>query len=156
MKEKLRLIPLQVNWKAGRYGIHIEGQEAATLRVSTMVTLSDDSKKRLTIQFESFAACRFLNFNFGDQHYNEYLIRSPDNMFLEDTADWEPYCHLFREKGICPNPYFYIVENTSWFREKQVYQRLPKRGFKHFLLVGYDSYLEVLAKDDLKYQLDSQ
>jgi hypothetical protein len=155
MQEKRKLVPMQVNWKAGAYGINIEGSEQATLTVNTIVTLADDSEKKLTISFESFAACRFFNFNFGEHNYNEFLVQSPEGEFVEDTADWGPYLPLFREKGICPNPYFYEVQNTDWFNEKEVFQPLAKRGFKHFLLVGYDSYLEVLAKDDVKYQLDN-
>jgi len=155
MQEKRKLVPMQVNWKAGAYGINIEGSEQAMLTVNTIVTLFDDSEKKLTISFESFAAIRFFNFNFGEHNYNEYLIQSPEGIFLEDTADWEPYLPLFHEKGICPNPYFYEVQNTDWFNEKEVFQPLAKRGFKHFLLVGYDSYLEVLAKDNVKYHLDN-
>ncbi len=155
MKEKRKLVPMQVKWKAGDYGINIEGSEQATLTVNTIVTLSDDSEKKLTISFESFAECRFFNFNFGEHNYNEYLIQSPYGTFLEDTADWSSYVILFQGEGLCPNPYFYEVQNTNWFNEKEVYQPLAKRGFKHFLLVGYDSYLEVLAKDDVKYQLDN-
>jgi hypothetical protein len=80
------------------------------------------------------------------------MIQSPEGTFLEDTADWSPYASLFKEKGICPNPYFYEVQNTGWFNEKEVYQPLAKKGFKHYLLVGYDSYVEVLAKG-VRYEL---
>ena len=153
MQEKRKLVPVQVNWKAGAYGINIEGSEGEALTVNTIVTLADDSEKRLTITFESFAEIRFFNFNFGEHNYNEFLIRSPEGTFLEDTADWAPYALYFREKGICPNPYFYEVQNTGWFNEKEVYQPLVKRGFKHFVLVGYDSYVEVLATAEVGYAL---
>ena len=152
MQEKRKLVPVQVNWKAGAYGINIEGSEAEALTVNTIVTLADDSEKKLTITFESFAECRFFNFNFGEHNYNEFLIQSPEGAFLEDTADWAPYASLFKEKGVCANPYFYEVENTGWFNEKEVYQPLAKKGFKHYLLVGYDSYVEVLAMG-VEYEL---
>jgi hypothetical protein len=153
MQEKRKLVPVQVNWKAGTYGIYIDGSEQSTLIANTIVTLADGSQKKLAITFEPFAEFRYYNFNFWESNYNEFLVQSPDGVFLEDTADWEPYKHLFPETGICPDPYFYEVQNTDWFNEKG-YQRLINKGFKHFLLVGYDSYLEVLAKDDVKYQLD--
>jgi hypothetical protein len=153
MQEKRKLAPVKVNWKAGAYGINIAGSEGEALTVNTIVTLADDSEKRLTITFGSFAEIRFFHFNFGEHNYNEFLIQSPEGTFLEDTADWDPYALYFREKGICPNPYFYEVQNTGWFNEKEVYQPLTKKGFKHFLLVGYDSYVEVLAKEGVGYEL---
>ena len=83
----------------------------------------------------------------------EYLVQAPDGEFLIDTADWDPYKHLFEETGISPNPGFYEVQNTEWFNDKW-YQKLTKQNFKHYLLVGYDSYLEVLAKASIKYEFE--
>jgi hypothetical protein len=156
MQEKRKLVPMQVNWKAGAYGIYTEASEQSALVANTIVRLQDGSEKKLILTFESFAECRYFNFNFGESNYNEYLVQSPDGAFLEDTADWTPYGPSFRENGVCINPYFYEVQNTDWFNEKKhVYLPLAKKGFKHFLLVGYDSYLEVLANDSIKYQLEN-
>ncbi len=110
-----------------------------------------ERKKKLSISFPSFAEVRFFNFNFGEHHYNEYEIKGPDGNFLEDTFDWQQLNHIFQEKGSCPNPYFYEVLNTAWFEEKEIYKPLAAKKFKHFLLVGYDSYLEILAVDDVQY-----
>jgi hypothetical protein len=153
MQEKRKLVPVKVNWKAGAYEIYINGSEQSTLIATTIVALSDGSNKRLKIIFELFAECRYFNYNFWESNYNESLIQAPDGEFRIDTADWEPYSHLFKETGICPNPYFYEIQNTNWFNEKW-YQKLTKQNYKHFLLTGYDSYLELLAKDSVKYEFE--
>lgn len=154
MQEKRKLVPVKVNWRAGRYGIYIDGSEQSTLIAKTIVVLSDGSEKNLKIHFDPFAECRYFNDNFWESNYNENLIKSPEGIFLDDNAgDWYPYRDVFKETGICPNPYFYEVENTNWFSEKW-YQKLLKQNYKHFLLTGYDSYLEVLAKDSIKYEFE--
>jgi hypothetical protein len=153
MQEKHKLAPVKVNWKAGAYELYIHGSEQSTLIATTIVKLPDGSNKRLRIIFESFAEFRFFNYNYGESNYKEYLIQAPDGIFLEDTADWDPYGPSFRGDGVCINPYFYEVQNTEWFNEKW-YQKLTKQNFKHYLLVGYDSYLEVLAKDSIKYEFE--
>ena len=153
MQEKLKLVPIKANWEARHYEISIEGSAQSPLIATTIVQMSDGSEKRLRIHFELFAECRYFNYNFGESNYNEYLIQSPDGMFLTDTADWEPYRYLFKETGICPNPYFYEVQNTEWFNKKW-YLKLVNKDWKHFLLVGYDCHLEVLAKDSVKYEFE--
>ncbi len=46
MKEKLKLAPVSVAWKAGAYGISIEGAEADTFTAATTVTLKDGTEKK--------------------------------------------------------------------------------------------------------------
>ncbi|OQP45128.1 hypothetical protein A4H97_32840 [Niastella yeongjuensis] len=153
MQEKRKLVPVAVNWEAGAYEIFIEGSAQSTLIASTVVKLPDDSIKRVRIIFEPFAESRYFNYNFEESNYKDYLIQAPDGTFLEDTDDWDAYGPAFRKDGVCINPYFYEVQNTEWFKEKW-YQELTRKNFKHYLLVGYDSHLEVLAKDSIQYEFN--
>lgn len=154
MQEKRKLVPVKVNWEAGRYEIFINGSAQSTLIATTIVKLSDGSNKRLKIIFEPFAECRYFNDDFWESNYNENLIKSPEGIFLEDNAAaWYPYRDVFKETGISPDSSFYEVLNTNWLNERW-YKRLDNKSYKHFLLVGYDSYLEVLAKDSVKYEFE--
>ncbi|WP_143310267.1 hypothetical protein [Chitinophaga vietnamensis] len=150
-KEKIRLLPLEVAWKAGAYGISIDGSEADKLTITTIINLAIGDPKELRIEFSSFAEVRFFNFNFGEYNYGAYLVNAPTGEFVEDTYDWQSLDAHFKESNICPNPYFYEVQNSAWFEEREIYQALLKKNFKHFILVGYDSYVEVLARDDIQY-----
>ncbi|HVI43357.1 MAG TPA: hypothetical protein VM802_00740 [Chitinophaga sp.] len=145
MNYKIKLVPIKVSWQAGRNSIVIEGVEGNTVSVHTTVKLSDDSYKKIKIDFPLFAECRFLNFNFGEHNYDNFLIRDPSDRYVKDTYDWKEWDSIFAETGVCPNPYFYEVENTTWINNKDFYSDLFAKGFKHFILVGYDSYLEILA-----------
>jgi hypothetical protein len=154
MQEKRKLVPVKANWEAGRYEINIDATAQSTLIATTIVQLADGLEKSLKIIFESVAECRYFNDSYGESNYNENLILSPEGIFLEDNAAaWYPYRDVFKETGISPDSKFYEVQNTNWLNERW-YQRLDNKGYKHFLLVGYDSYLEVLAKDTIKYEFE--
>lgn len=145
ISDKMKLVPVSVKWKAGAYGISITTQEADALQVETIVRNNDGVEERIAIRFATFAACRFFNFNFEEQHYDAFLIKAPSGVFVADTYDWKNEEPFYRETGICPNSGFYEVENTGWFEERSIYTKLKEKGFKHYILLGYDSYLEILA-----------
>lgn len=144
MKDKLNLIPVRVGWKAGSYGISQHSAEADVLELKTVVKENDGAEKELKIRFPSFAEVRFYNFNFGEHHYNGFVIQGPSGEFMEDTFDWS---------GFAPsaNPGFYEVNKSAWFQERDMYVSLAAKGYKHYILVGADSYVEVLATGDVEY-----
>lgn len=154
IKDKMKLLPVNVGWRLGAYGIGFEAAESDVLTVKSIATFQPRERQQVAISFPSIAECRFYNFNFGEHHYNEFLIRAPSGEFVTDTYDWKEHDLFWKEKGVCPNPYFYEVENTGWFDEREIYGDLRKQGFRHFLLVGYDSYLEVLAKGDFTWKVN--
>lgn len=67
--------------------------------------------------------------------------------FSEPVTDTGRYLREFegwwRERGQCPNPQAYEVRGSTWPKEVGA-ERLALR---HFLLVGADAYVEVLAKN---------
>ncbi|MBC8111732.1 MAG: hypothetical protein H7Y04_11790 [Verrucomicrobia bacterium] len=49
---------------------------------------------------------------------------------------------LWTNSGICPNPDFYEVINSQWVAETEAH----KWKCKHFVIVGHDMWLELLAQ----------
>ena len=44
------------------------------------------------------------------------------------------------------------MENSPWYEERKMYIDLKSRGYMHFLLTGYESYIELFAKNDFKIE----
>ena len=50
---------------------------------------------------------------------------------------------IWLQNGICPNPNFYEIEGSPWVEATNA----SRWGGRHFLLVGHDAYIEIIAKD---------
>ncbi|SRR5713226_1487458 len=61
--------------------------------------------------------------------------QSPEDWVRKFWAEW-------RRTGFCPVPNFYEVGFSPWLKETGYEQY----GYKHFLILGHDAYVEVLAK----------
>ncbi len=152
----MKLSPVKVEWQAGRYEISITAIEEGFLKIKTTVNLSNGEEKLIQINFDQFAEIKFKNLNFSEHNYNGYIIKTPQGEYSNDFNKWHEIKvnNVWKETNICYNSFFFIVENSNWFEEKDTYQVLKKKGFVHYLLDGYDSYLEILAKEgifDWKY-----
>lgn len=66
---------------------------------------------------------------------------------IRDGVDPAKWLKEFQEKwvttGICPDPGFYEVINSGWLQETDAI----KYGLKHFLIVGEDSYIEIICDE---------
>ncbi len=151
MSEKIKLRAIPIPWRLGRYGIGIETFESKSLAVKTVGVDFSEKEHALIIRFDSIAALQFFNFNFEEQHYGDYETMTAHGELFDNLGQSDKsYINYWRETGICYDSYFYIVENTKWFTDKDGLSDLEKRGFRHFLIEGYGSYLEVLAE---KYEI---
>jgi hypothetical protein len=58
---------------------------------------------------------------------------------------WEESVKRFRQQwgrtSICPDPGMYEVENSTWLQETGA----SDEGLKHYLIIGHDVYIEILA-----------
>jgi hypothetical protein len=153
--EKLILVPVKVEWQAGRYGIRIEAVEQDVLNISIVVTFLNGDDKEIVITFKSFAEIKYVNLNFGESRYNDFIIKSPSGELVDNQFDWDKIktSGILEKNKTCYNPYFYSVENTLWWSEKEEYVKLKAKGFEHFILVGYDSYIEIFGKNDFEWAL---
>jgi hypothetical protein len=52
------------------------------------------------------------------------------------------FCDAWRASTLCPNPRMYEIKGSAWLKE------LGKHadGYTHYLILGHDAYIEVLAE----------
>ena len=79
----------------------------------------------LEVVFPLFAKLEYTMMNFWEQNYNNFEINSD-----------------YIKAG------FFYVKNSNW--NKIQYDPLNRFNLNHFLIVGYDSYLEILANENFK------
>jgi hypothetical protein len=164
MSGKIKMSPVQVNWKSSNSELEVAIQERENLRVRCQVDLlteesigkilrSDFSEgiktdvKNLEISFPVFAEVRFRMLNFWEFKYGDFEIVS-ENDELKLSNNREVF-KFWAENSIHPDPGFYLVENSVWVEELD-YGNIKSLNLKHYLITGYDSYLEVLAQDNFK------
>lgn len=68
----------------------------------------------------------------------------------EDIAAWRnKFMQTWSAERVCPNPSFYLVENSDWISQSE----MKKWGLKHYLILGESSSIEILAQ---AYDWDSK
>ena len=59
----------------------------------------------------------------------------------QDIDEWNRYFSTeWRRTSRCPDPGMYEILYSAWLQD------VGARGLKHFLVIGEDSYIEVLAE----------
>jgi hypothetical protein len=53
------------------------------------------------------------------------------------------FMEAWRASEFCPNPRMYEIDNSPWVRELGA----SASSFRHYLMLGHDAYVEVLAED---------
>jgi hypothetical protein len=95
-----------------------------------------------------------VNVNFEERNYGDFLVQTPLGDYVEDTFPIsEKYASFWEEKGVCPDSYFYEVDASIIFEPKEFYRDLLKRKFRRYILVGYDSYAEILAEENFEIKI---
>jgi hypothetical protein len=154
MNTKLKLKPIPIEWQLGKYGIFIEASEGDRLSIKTKGVNLKKEIIDLIIEFKSFAEFRFFNFNFEEHNYGDFFVQIPSGDYVEDTFPIsENYASFWEEEGICPDSYFYEIDSSIIFESKEIYGDLLKRKFRHYILVGYDSYVEILAQENFEIKI---
>jgi hypothetical protein len=60
----------------------------------------------------------------------------------QGVEEWKrQFQSAWAQNRLCPNPRMYEVSNSSWIDELKL-----SNEFKHFLLMGHDTYVEIIAK----------
>lgn len=72
------------------------------------------------------------------ENWGEDMAREFEDMARECA---ERSMEEWRRTSICPDPGMYEIENSPWLRELN----FPED--RHFLILGHDAYVEVLAED---------
>ena len=159
--------PVPVNWRNSNSELTVEIRERESLKVICQVDLLTEKSiekilnndfsegieteiKDLEISFPVFAEVRFKMLNFWEFKYDEFeIVSDKPEIKLSNHQD---VFRFWAENSIHPNPGIYLIKNSNWLAELD-YGNIGKLNLKHYLITGYDSYLEVLAQDNFSFTL---
>ncbi|MGY5954954.1 Aminopeptidase N [Kosakonia sp. BK9b] len=106
------------------------------LDVQTLADYHHDTYREIELHFRPVAELRCTTLNFFEAHHNDFLIQ----------PDVENVIACWQEKHLHPQSGFYQVMDSPLLQQKgRLYDPLQRLNLKHYLLVGYDSYIEIIA-----------
>ncbi|WP_447876531.1 hypothetical protein [Serratia fonticola] len=137
---KKQLTPEKVGFRISTTDLEIVYTESSGVKLRLDAQRIDDVKSEvyrgIEITFLVVAELRCITLNFFDNHYDSFEIKGGiDN----EMAFWE-------ENGYHPNPQFYQVVNSDILESKRkLFDPNDRLDLKHYLIIGYDSYVEIIA-----------
>ena len=128
---KYNLKPVEVDFVVRTTTMSFQVSERDSLPVTIEVAISnhecqDEVIKQAVIDFPVFAKLEYAMLNFGEANYDDFEV-------VDNTVD---------------NLGLYYVTNSSW--DQSSFDPLQRLNLAHFLIVGYDSYIEVLASNNFE------
>lgn len=138
----ITLISEQVNFRISTTDIKVIYTERSGVKIIfDVLRLEDFEKKKYSsveLLFEIVAELKCVSLNFFELNCNQYEIFRLDER-LNDFDFW-------KTSGYNPSSGFYQVDNSDWLkRTKSTYDPQGNLNLKHFIIEGYDSYIEILA-----------
>jgi hypothetical protein len=129
----------------------IKSQEVVVAQHPTSLVEEDFSQyqyQKLQVRFDTFYAVKMSSshdslsvINYKDYDWSSVMFF---DLLCEDSKIWSEKFHSYwKEKNICPDPRMYEVGHSRWLDETKA----SRFGCKHFIFLGHDNYIEVLAKD---------
>lgn len=98
-----------------------------------------DRREAFRVVFDVVAELRCISLNFYESNHGEYEVL--------DVRDLEDVEAFWRETGFHPDPGLYQFEDLDEpNRRMGLYDPLRRLGLRSFLLVGNDSYIQVVAQ----------
>ncbi|WP_196892251.1 hypothetical protein [Aureivirga marina] len=138
------LIPEEVNFEISTTDLLVKYTERNKTEILLDVLsfknyLKNDSYNTIKIEFEIVAEINCISLNFFEKYdENEFEIFKI-NEGLTDLEFW-------KENNYHPDSGFYQVDNSKKLeKNNKIYDPLNRLKLKHFLIVGADSYIEIIA-----------
>lgn len=104
-----------------------------------------DRREAFRVVFDVVAELRCISLNFYESNHGEYEVL--DAQALEKLEDLDDVEAVWRETGFHPDPGLYQFEDLDEpNRRMNLYDPLRRLGLRSFLLVGNDSYVQVVAQ----------
>jgi hypothetical protein len=106
-------------------------RDGATIKIDVVYEekKEDDTRTTLIISFDAVAEMKCVSANFFEIKYGKFNI-------IEDSESLE------RDR----NSGFYVVLDSAWKKEmNHLYDPGNRLSLHHFIVCGYDSYIELLA-----------
>lgn len=152
----MKLIPEKTNFRISTTDLKVVYTESSgvrlTLDVQQQADVADQRYRSQDIQFNTTAELRCVTLNFFEQYYGEVGVEKPaeDECPANELDFWEKY-------GYHPNPGFYQVYPSAILQDKaEIFDPLDRLQLKHYLIIGYDSYVEIVASSYDYVGLDSK
>ena len=102
-----------------------------------------DTYREIELHFHTVAELKCITLNFFDFNYGDFELQGE----ASNTVNY------WGTNGINPDPYFYkIIDSDILISRGKVYDPNDRLDLKHYLVIGCDSYIEVVAsKYEIKY-----
>ena len=138
----ISLIPEAVDFQISTTDMLVKYEERSGAHVAIDVLRLEDCIQRkytsIGILFNTVAELRCSSLNFYEAFHGGYNVLNV-NKGGSDLDFW-------KENGYHPNSGFYQVDESEWLRESVArYDPQSRFELKHFLIIGNDSYVELLA-----------
>lgn len=106
------------------------------VEIQSLKDFENDRYREVEFTFVNVAQLKCTTLNFFEARHEEYKIECK----VDDTLGY------WKETGINPDPGVYSVGDSKVLGEKGTfYDPANRLQLKHFLIVGYDSYVEIIA-----------
>ena len=148
------LQPMLVPWRVSstpELDVKVEetGDAIATFEVSTLPSLdprnSEGHPLRVLVVFRAGQWVRTAPAA-SDSYAldrSKFSFERIETIPTQHVTDMEEFNRAWESEGVCPQPDFFEVLSSSWLREVHG----ERWKLKHYLVVGHDMYLEVLARE---------
>lgn len=139
---KIKLTPEKVDFRISTTDLEViyteSGGVVLRIDVQTFDDMNHDKYREVTIGFKTVAELKCITLNFFESKFNEFEIESgSNNRNIED---------FWKVNGYSLNPNFYQVINSEALEKKnKIYDPKGRLDLKHYLIIGCDSYLEIIA-----------
>ncbi|WP_323862766.1 hypothetical protein [Xenorhabdus szentirmaii] len=137
----MKLIPEKVDFRISTTDLETVYTESGGMKLRIDAQKREDIENNhyceIVINFVSVAELRCTTVNFWEFHYSDFII---ENVAGNDgMAFW-------RKNNYSADPHFYELANSKILEERgKRYDPRNGLNLKHYLIIGYDSYIEVVA-----------
>ncbi len=139
---KMKLIPEKVGFRISTTDLEVIYTESkgVVLRidVQTLDDMNCGNHREIKIIFKTVAELKCITLNFFESNIDSFEIENePDTFHAID---------FWKKNGHHPNPHFYQILNSDVLKKNiTIYDPGNRLNLKHYLIAGYDSYLEIIA-----------
>ncbi|MDV5354766.1 hypothetical protein QM201_07625 [Enterobacter asburiae] len=136
------LVPEKLNFRLSTTDLEVIYTESSGVRlkieVQTFSDFKNDKYSKAELQFNNVAELKCTSLNFYEFHHGEFVIESINN---DVVGYWE-------KKDIHSDPGVYMVSSSEVLESRgAIYDPNNRLSLKHFIVVGYDSYVEIISSN---------
>lgn len=140
----LTLTPEKVNFEISTTDILVKYTERSVTSLEVDVLdlenyINRKTYKSICFLFSTVAELKCCSLNFHEAFYDEYEI--------SDLKEGGDELEFWKENGYHPDSGLYQIDKSEWLKEsKSKYDPQGNLALKHYLIIGNDSYVELLAQ----------